>query len=42
MRNLALAVMIVVGLINVDRLYYHGAMLKPVYSLLLRHTQGLV
>jgi hypothetical protein len=34
-RNFAMAAMILVGLYNVDHIYYHDAMLKPIYSLFL-------
>jgi hypothetical protein len=42
MRNLAMLAMILVGLYNVDHLFYHGAMLKPVFSVLWRHVMGLL
>ena len=42
MRNLALAVMILFGLSNIDHIYYHDAMLKPVYAMLWHHVLGLL
>jgi hypothetical protein len=42
MRNLAMAVMLLFGLTNVDHLYYQDKMLKPVYSMIWHHVQGLL
>jgi len=41
MRNLAMAVMILVGLSNVDHIYYHDAILKPVYTMIWAHIHAL-
>ena len=41
MRNLAMVVMILVGLSNVDHIYYHDAMLKPVYAFIWAHLHAL-
>jgi hypothetical protein len=35
-----MAVMILIGLYNVDRVFYQGKMLKPVYTPILRHVLG--
>ena len=41
MRNLAMAVMILIGLSNIDHLYYHDAMLKPVYAMIWSQLHAL-
>jgi hypothetical protein len=41
MRNCALVIMILVGLSNVDHIYYHDAILKPVYTMIWAHIHAL-
>ena len=41
MRNLGLATVALVGLINIDQLYYHGAMLTPIGHYIWRHVAHL-